>query len=154
MQLQERVHVVNGLPPAADRYNSNPAGDVVSLANFSHFMALLSEGAGGTGTAEITVEACDNFTPSNTVEIPFKYRVRTTGDTWGALTQATADGVTPAAGANKDVQIFVEAADLPEGYPNVRVKLTEVVNDPCVAGLMYILSGPRYTKAIMETAIA
>lgn len=152
----EHDHIVVGLVPAADRYNANPQGDVVSMMKHQHFRALLTEGAGGTGTVKITVLACSNFTPSATSAINFRYRVNSTGDTWGALTATTvaADGYTTVAGANKQVEIFVEAQDLPDGYDYLCVQLTEVVNDPCVAGLTYILSGARFAKDINATVIA
>lgn len=155
MNSLQDVHIVTGLVPAADRYNTDPGGDVVNMANFTDLMVLLDEGAGGTGTAKLQIEACNDFTPSATVAIPFKYQVCTTGDTWGALTDATAaNGVTAAAGANKKVRAFIRAEDLPAGYNYVRAKLTEVVNDPCLAGLTYFLSGNRYAQAIPATAIA
>ena len=113
-----------------------------------------TEGAGGTGTVKIQAQACDDFTPSNTVDIPFKYRVNSTGDTWGALTDSAATGYTTSAGANKKVAVEVDARQLPEGYNKVRIKLTEVVNDPCLAGLSYILSKPRNSMAVLPTAIA
>lgn len=158
MQSLQDVHIVTGLPIAADRYNTNPAGDVVDLGNYSDFMALLDETSAGTntGTVKITIEACDDFVPTNTVQVPFKYQVCTSGDTWGALTDATAAGgyTTTADADGQKVKAFVRAADLPEGYRKLRAKLTEVTNDPCTAGLSYFLSGNRYAQAIPETAIA
>ena len=37
--------IVTGLVPAADRYNTDPAGDVVSLEEYGHLLAILDEGA-------------------------------------------------------------------------------------------------------------
>lgn len=155
MNSLQSKHEVIGLPPAADRYNTNPAGDVVSVENFSEFMAHLIEGAGGTGTAKLQIEACDDFVPTNTVAVDFKYQVCQTGDTWSAMADAVAaTGYTTVAGADKQVKIFVEPQQLPEGYNKLRIKITEVANDPCLACVVYTLGGSRFRKAIHETAIA
>jgi hypothetical protein len=152
--FSELNKIVMALAPDADRYNGDPASDVVALDKYNHATFILQEGEGGTGTAAITVEACDDFVPTNPVAIPFKYKVCTTGDTFGAVQSATASGVTPAAGANKQVAIEVDARSLPEGYNKCRAKLTEGVNSPVDAGMICILSEPRYAQELLPTAIA
>lgn len=158
--LTENVLVINALVPAADRYNANPASDVISMKNYQRLSFILQEGAGSTGTAKLTVEACDDFSATNVVQIKFKYRVcsnaGTLTDVWGALASqdTPATGYTTVAGANKMVEIIIDARDLPEGYDKVRLQLTEVVNDPCAAGVFAVAYEPRMRQAVMPTAIA
>ena len=152
--LTQEVLMVTGLVPAADRYNTGQASDVVSMKNYGHLTAVLNEGAGGTGTVKLEVYACDDLVPSNRVAIPFKYKLNTTGDTWGSLVEAAATGYTTIAGANKKVAIEIDARELPQGYPCVQIQSTEVVDSPCVAGLEFMLSKPRYAGDVLPTAIA
>jgi hypothetical protein len=136
---------VLALAPDADRYAGDPATDVFSLKEFREITFILQEGAGGTGTATITIEECDGFTPSEpdgAVAIPFRYQLSQADGTLGDLTDATAAGVTT--GANKIVSITVHASALSDGFPFVRLQLTEVVNDPVDAGVVAILGEPRY----------
>lgn len=158
--LSQHFPIVLALAPDADRYNGNPATDVISMKNALRCTFLLQEGAGGTGTVKITAEACDDFVPTNTVEIPFKYRVAsnsgTLTDQFGAVTDAAvpANGYTTVAGANKMVEVIIDAEDLPDGYTAVRLKLTEVANDPCDAGVIAILHQVRHRSATQPTVLA
>ena len=154
MIFTERNHIAIGLVPDADLYAADPATDIINMEDYSHVTFLLTEGAGGTGTVKLTVEECDDTTPTNSTAIAFKYRVCSSGDTWGALTASAATGYTTTAGANKMVAVEVDAAELSDGYPFVRLQLTEVVDDPCDAGVVVILSGARYPQAVPTTAIA
>lgn len=146
--------IVTVLQPIGDRYNTDPATDVISLAKYGHATFLIAEGAGGTGTVKIEVEACDDLTPSNAAAMAFNYRVATSGDTWGALTASAATGYTTTAGANKMIAVEVDASELPAGYPCCRLQLTEVADDPCDAAVFAILSQPRNAHAVMPSAIA
>ncbi|MCP4640740.1 MAG: hypothetical protein GY851_09920 [bacterium] len=97
------------------------------------------------------------MTPSNETAIAFDYRVltsATTSDSWGALTAATAAGVTVAAGANKMIAVRVRAQSLTEGYPFVRLQLDEVANAAVDAAVVAILSGPKHAGASLPTAVA
>lgn len=155
MLLTDHLHVVQGLAPDADRFNGDPAGDVVSLREYNAFMAVLEVGAGGTGTATIKVEECDDFVPSNSTAIPFKYQKKSSSDdSFGDVQDATAAGVATTAGADDVYLIMVNAADLSEGYPNLRVTLTEVVNDPVDASLLYLLGEPAHADPNHKAATA
>lgn len=156
MTLSENVLILPALAPDADRYNGNPETDVFNLKNYEVIDFILDEGAGGTGTVKVVAQACDNVTPSNTSNINFRYRLRTSGQSWGAwvTTTVAGDGYTTVAGANKTVQIQIRGRELPDGYPCVRLDLTEVVNDPCDAGIMAILGGAKYGGLTMAAALA
>ncbi len=153
MIFTEQHLVVPALYPDADRYNSDPATDVFDMRLYDHITFILTEGAGGTGTVKIQVEECDDTTPSNSTAIAFNYRVASTPDTWGALTAATSAGYTTTAGANKQVAVEVDAAELSDGYPYVRLQLTEVVDNPCDASVIAILSKARYPQEVLDTSL-
>lgn len=113
-----------------DMFDGDPAGDVIRFTEADEIIFLICKAAGATGTAAITVESCDDFTPSTATAIAFKSRSMTTNGTWGALTERTSAGFTTTAGANQVYAIAVRAADLVDGHVGVRLKMTEVVNSP------------------------
>lgn len=153
--FSETIKVVQALPPAADRYNTNPATDVVSLKHYEEAIFVLEEGAGGTGTVKIQVEECSAAAGSNNVAIAFDYRVgNADGSTLGAWTASAAAGYTTTAGADKMVQVRVRGAALSDGKPWVRLQLTEVANDPCAASVLALLHGARYGGATQPTVVS
>lgn len=150
----EHHKLVNALSPVADAYAADPGGDVVSMENWNRFVAIIHEGVGTTGTVTVTVEACDDFTPSNVTAIAFRYKAVTSGDTEGAYTTAAAAGFGTTAGSAHMYMIEIVSSELPAGKPNVRLKLDELVDDPVLAGVTYILSEPRYASDSHATTIA
>ncbi len=157
-----RMFMQNNLPvfalaPDADRFNGDPASDVYCLKYYDRITFLVIEGAGGTGTATITVEACDDSVPTTTAAIPFKYKTLTSADSsdaWSAVQAAPAAGITPAAGANKMTMIEVKANELGIGYSWCRLQLTEVADDPVDACVVAILSGPKSAQDLMPSALS
>lgn len=155
--LVEDRHYVAGLVPVADCFAGTKATDVVSMAEWGHAEFLILKGAETTGTTVITVEACDDFTPSTQVAIPFKYRTCSSGDTWSAVTDAEATGFTTAAAANVMYRVEVDSDAIAKAaptYPNLRLKAVESANDPVTAAVLIVLSQPRYGNAVNATAIA
>ena len=146
-------HAVNALAPDADRFNSNPATDVYSLAEYERITFVLAKGAGATGTATLTVESCDDVTPTTTTAVAFSYRAQTSNDTWGAWTAATSSGFTTTAGANQVYEVTISGSELNDDDKYVRLQLTEVANDPVDAGVLAILTQPRYGASVPQTAI-
>ena len=152
--LMERMHFVNGLVPVADAFAGTAATDVVNMENFSHVTFVMQLGVGTTGTSTITVEACDDTTPTNTSAVAFYYREVTTGDTTSAPTACASTGFTTTAGSNK--LVIVECNDdmlSASEYGYVRMKMVEVANDPVLGGVLIILSGSRYAQSAQATAI-
>jgi len=147
-------HVVIALQPDADRYNADPATDVFNMENYDHITFILMEGAGGTGTAVLTVEECTAADGTGATAIGFRYRLMSTIDTWGALTAVASTGYTTVAGANKLVAIEVDADELSDGSNFVRLQITESANDPVDAAVLAILGRPRYPQDIPVSAIA
>jgi len=57
-----------------DIFNGDPATDVIHLDIYRECTFIIIKNAGATGTATITVESCDDTTPTTATAIPFKYR--------------------------------------------------------------------------------
>ena len=146
---------MKGLDAVADAFaGATVYSDVIDAANFQQIAFLLHKGVGTTGTSTVTVEACDDTTPSNTTAAAFRYRKSTTGDTWGALTDVASTGVATTAGSS---QLYVFIADprdiIATGYRYVRLKCAEVVDSEVLGGIIVIGLGNRYTQAIMDSQI-
>jgi hypothetical protein len=142
--------------PDADLYNSDPATDVYNMKNYDRITFILVEGAGGTGTAVLTVEECTSAAAAGATAIAYRYKTCAdagSADTWSAWTAIASTGYTTVAGANKMVAIEVRSNELSAGYPFIRLQLTEDANDPVDACVMAILSDPRDSQDVMPTAI-
>ena len=145
MNKAAEVHWVHGLAPVADAFAGATVNSDVVKANCEAVLFMVYKGVGTTGTSTVTVEACDDVTPSNTTTVPFYYRSNTSSDTWGAWTSAAAAGFTTTAGSNHIYQIWVDAAELAEeGYEYVRLDMAEVADDPVLGGILIGLVNPRY----------
>jgi hypothetical protein len=143
-----------GLAPVADAFSGTVYSDVVSMAKHNEVLFTIIKGVGTTGTSTITVQACDDFTPSNRSAVPFRYRVCTTMDAWGDWTQVAATGFATTAGSNQLYEIEVRNESLPDGYPNVQLKAVEVANDPVLGGILITLGTPKYGGESPATSIA
>lgn len=158
-RLLEKVKVVAGVAPSVDVYNANPASDVISLKDYQTAVFILRQKTAGTntGTATITIEACDSAAAGNPEAVAFAYAKNEAcpADAFGAWTAATTSGFVTT--ANKDAVYLIEVRgiDLPRGKPFVRAQLTETVNDP-VAGDVIILvtDGPEAGVNVLPTAVA
>lgn len=136
--LMERLQFITGLDPVANALAGTVSSDVIDMSAFNRIVFLLHQGVGATGTSTLTVEACDDTTPSNTTAIPFRYRIDHVGDE-GALAAATAAGVLTTAGSSKIVAVEVrEDALAATGYRYVRLKAVESVASPVLAGILVI----------------
>lgn len=147
-------HLVKGLDAVADAFAGTVRSEVVNMEAFGRALFVLHKGVGTTGTSTITMEASDDVSATNVTAIPFRYRICTTGDTWGALTDAAAAGFATTAGSSQLYAIEVDAAELGDtGYNFLSMKCVEVVNDPVLGGILIFLHEPRYGQAISATAI-
>jgi len=158
-KILEEIKIINGLAPAADRYNSDPATDIVNAGRYDRIVFLLFQVTAGTntGTATITIEECDDVSASNSTAIAFKYLANVaagTSDDFGAWQTATASGFSTTANKTAIYAAEVSGADLTDGYPYVRMVLTESVDDP-VTGCVLILgcNGPKGDPNTLLTAI-
>lgn len=147
-------HFVKGLDPVADALAGTVASDVVNLTNHNSAIFLIYKGVGATGTSTITVEACDDVTPSNTTAVPFYYKAITSTDVQGAVTAAAAAGFALTAGSSQMYAVEVNAQELMSaGYKYARLKAVEVVDSPVLAGIVIALTGPRMGPSATNSAI-
>ena len=139
----ENLHFVSGLAPVADALAGTKYSDIFEVAGQGAFW-LIHKGVGTTGTSTITVEACDDVTPTNSTAVAFFYRTNTATDVWSDVTAATAAGFALTAGSAQMYQIWVPASELgEEGYAYARLKAVEVANDPVLAGIICGVYGLR-----------
>lgn len=157
------AHIVNGLVPAADRFASSGVTDRISMANYGRITFIIHTGdaTGGTANGTVTLNAYAAASGGSATALAFKYQVcasSTTVDTWGALTDATSSGFSMTAGDNYIYVVTITADDLAaqiDGKPFVELTVTEVSNDPIVAGVLAFLDHPRYGgEEVPQTAIA
>ena len=154
-------HVVNGLSPIADAFATSGTSDYVSLANYRRATFFIHTGVatGGTANGVITVLAASDAAATGAGAVTFRYRKVASSssvDAWGALTSVAATGVAMTAGSGYiyEVEVTAEGVEAQDpGNPWVAVKVTEDSNDPIVAGILIVLSDPRYGTQTPVTAI-
>lgn len=153
----ERIHPVHAgnssfVAANEDIFNGNPATDVISLKNAQGVLFIIAMNANaGSGAATITVEACDNVTPSNTTAIAFRYQLISTVDIPGTLTACASTGVSVGT-ANTIMLIEVDAATVAAASVNstynnefVRLQATETQSDAVDGAILAFLFGLRYS---------
>ena len=159
-------HIIAGIYPVADFAAGGVNSDIVSLKNYRRATFLVYTGAVEDADISnlVTVEACDDTTPTNSTAMAFHRRYclsSTTVDTWGALTAATSSGYNFAnqsdAGVANVMWLVEVTADEVEaaaaGYEYVRLCIAETANKTITGGCICILSDPRYPGAVPQTAI-
>ncbi len=132
------------IPAAEDVFDGDPASDVLSLANHGGIIFTITKYAGATGTAVITVESCDDVTPTTSTAVAFRYRV-TTGATPGEWQVGAAAGFTTTAGANQSYEIAIIDSGLSGNDQFVRLVATEGVDSPCDGAISCKLFSPRFS---------
>lgn len=147
------VHAGNAtfVPKGEDIFENNPATDVINLENAQGCLfAIYTGNNAGSGAATITIEACDNVTPSNTTAIAFKYQT-ISADVQGSVTWATSSGLAAVGAANTVYLFEVDAATVAKASVNgatgnkfVRLKATETQSDAVDGAITAMLIGLRY----------
>jgi hypothetical protein len=154
MNIAERCHVVNILPPQS--ITAAVVSDVFSLKNYAHATIIAQAGSTNADAGNITIEECDDFTPTNDTAIDFRYYAETTdaGDTLGAKQSAlAATGIDVSANDNIFYVIEIDSAQLSDGYPNLILKWS-IPGGATLVSAVAILSGSRYAEDQSATAIA
>lgn len=152
--LSQSVHFVPLIDPVADFLDTGKTTSPINMRDAHAVTFYLYWGVGATGTSTVTVEACDDTSATNVSAIPFKYRVRSATDVFGALTSATTAGFTTTAGSSQVYCVEVDANEMGDsGYKYVRLKTVEVVNSPVLGGIhaMVQVAKPR---AVTSTVLA
>ncbi|MDY6917391.1 MAG: hypothetical protein SVP26_05515 [Chloroflexota bacterium] len=151
MNLIGQYHVVPMIHPADITTNAT-ATDVIHLANYHHALILIQTGTNSKGCT-LTVEKCDDVTPSTHPAIAFNYRKMTTSDTWGALTAAESTGIAIGDGDdNAVIGIEIDCAELDSDYPYVRACLSAPASGNNYYSAVAVLT-PRYAQDVPQTAI-
>jgi len=158
MIFTERNHPIAGIYPVADFMAGTVYSDVYSMKNAEHITFFIMKGAEATGTSLITIEACSTAAAAATSAIAFKYKKcssSTSEDTFGALTDVAATGLTTTAAANEIYAIEVDAREIASsGYEFIRLKAVEQVNDPVTGCVFAVLSNLRYQGAALPESIS
>lgn len=145
-KTDREIHWVKGIDPVADAFSGTVNTDVFEAWGHE-VIFIIYEGVGTTGTSTITIDACDDTTPTTTSAVPYRYRTCTTGDTWSAWTDVAATGFTLTAGSSHLYEIRVDPADLgATGYGYVRLHAVEVANDPVLACVLCGVVALRYRE--------
>lgn len=144
--MANTIHLIPfALAPDADRFASSGVTDRIRHPGTGNLYFLVVEGAGGTGTATLTVNCYAAASGGSGTAIAFEYKTVTSGgdfDTAGGYTTATTSGVTPAAGATKSTLVKVRYDQVTEGKPFVELTATEVANDPVDAAVIAFCDDP------------
>lgn len=153
INIAEQLHVVNILPPQS--IDAAVTSDVFSLENYAHATIIVQAGATNADAGNVTIEECDNFTPTTDTAIVFDYYAETTadGDTLGAKTTATTSGIDVSANDNITYVIEIDASQLTDGYPCLILKWS-IPGAATLVSAVAILSGSRYAETESATAIA
>lgn len=151
--MLQKMNAYNAAPSGViaaneDIFNGDPATDVLSMENYEEIVFIIVKNAGATGTATITVESCDDTTPTTTTAVAFRYQATTSGNTIGAVTAAAAAGFATTAGANQLYTISIKSDELSGTDKYVRLVATEVVDSPCDGAIMAIGFYPRYEQDV------
>ncbi len=149
--MLEILNIYNVAPSAIvaaneDVFNGDPPTDVISLENYEEALFIIVKNAGAVGTATITVESCDDTTPTTTTAVAFRYTATTTGNTIGAITKAAAAGFTTTAGADQLYAISIKSDELSGSDKYVRMQVTEVDSTACDGAIISIGCYPRYAQ--------
>lgn len=150
--LTERLQFIKGIDPVADAFDSTQSTDVVDMAEFERVIFLSVIGVGATGSSTVTIEACDDIVPTNTVAIGYMSR-DDHQDAEGAITARAAAGYIPTVGSSRINSFEVDQQALAaSGYRYVRAKFVESVNSPVLGGVV-IIGEKRAARAINPSAI-
>jgi hypothetical protein len=124
------------------------------MKNHAHATIIVQCGVSDGAVPTITVEECDDVTPSHSTAIAFNaYKEETAaGDTLGARTAVASTGVAMSTNNGIMYVIEIDAAELTVGYPYLRVCFTDPGASALISAVA-ILSGARYAADQSETAI-
>ena len=152
INIAEECHVINLIAPI-DINGAGASSEVFSLGNYAHASIIVQLGVTGAATT-LTIEECDNITPTTDTPIVFNYWAEATagGDTLAVKAAAEVGGIALSTNDGVFYVIEIDAAQLAAGYPYLQIELS----DPSAATLasaVAILSGSRYATEASGTAI-
>ena len=142
---------------APQQLTATTQSDVVNLANYNHGSFFINVGVAATPTFALTVEYCDDNTPTTDTAMAFKYRKKpNTTSTWGALTDATSSGITLDT-ASYDYVIEMDSIDIPTASSSTESRVALKFTDPSAAdsfiSAVAVLGIPRFAQDTPHTCI-
>ena len=157
MNFKERHKVVHCFDSGViaaneDIFNGSPHSDVIHLDKYRECTFFIIKNAGGTGTAVVMVDSCDDATPTTDTAVAFRYRKISDPDTHGAWTTATSSGFTTAAEADVIYEINIRADELNGTDEYVRLALDEDDGTAVDGAAFAILTDYRYGDSDPDTA--
>lgn len=149
--LCEVYKIINAGPPV-DINGTGLDGVYVNTRYYPHLTAIVSLGVTGAATT-ITVEKDADGSGTGTA-MAFRYRAEDTasGDTLDSLTTAESTGVACATADSIFYVIELDAAELGDGYPYVRVRLSDP-SAATLASIVYVLGPGRYEGETLPSAL-
>lgn len=153
MVMAEQAHIINILPP--QDVSGGVTSDVFSMKNASHVTIIVTAGSTNADAGNITIEECDDLTPTTDTAIAFNYYAEETdsGDTLGDRTAATTAGIDVSGEDNITYVIEIDAEELSEGYPCLELKWS-ACGGATYGSAVAILTGYAYQGKNQPTEIA
>ncbi len=156
MNLAERFHFVNILPPISD--TTGRVSAVINMEGYSHCTFVCQFGVTNADAGFITVEQCSNMTPTLHPDFAFEYYACTTvaGDVLdsGVPTRVTAaTGIDVSANDNIFYVIEIDAAEMTSGYYALRIT-ESVPGGAQLTSVLAILSGSRDARPDSPTVLS
>jgi len=134
-----------------DRTASAWASDVIHMAEYQDILFII-DWTSGVGADEISVQRCDDVTPTSTAGLPGgRYRYSTTPDVWTAWAAiATSSGFVTAITPDKTYEIHVRGDEVggSSGWEYIRLNADQVANSEVDVNMTAILYNPRYAEDI------
>jgi len=152
--MKRLYHIINSIPPAANAFGGLVVTPPINMKNWQHASFILHGGVGAVGTAQVTIEACSDITPTTVVPVGFFYQECINGDTFGPIIQAPVTGFATSAANNKIYKIEVDDAFLASsGFGYVRLKSTETIVGSIVGSVIAVLNDGRFEAEIPATVL-
>lgn len=146
--IAQETHVVNIIAPI-DINGAGASSDVFSLKDYAHASIVLTLGVTGAAST-VTLEECDDTTPSNATAIAFTYYAEATagGDTLAAAAAATTAGFATATTDGIIYVIEVDASQLTDGYPYLQLELSDPTAATLVSAVAILSGGPKMDQSL------
>ncbi|TVQ38485.1 MAG: hypothetical protein EA384_09135 [Spirochaetaceae bacterium] len=120
------------------------------MENYTHASIIIASGV-ITNETTVTVQECSNAGASATNAIGFSYYAIDGNGVTGARTTVDASGFATGTTDNRVWVIELDATQLTDGYPWVRVMLSAAATH--AGAVLVVLSGARYAQANPPAAI-
>jgi len=134
-----------------DRYQGDWASDVIHMREY-HDIIFIIDQCSGVGSAELSVQRCDDVTPTTTAGLPGgRYRYSTTPDVWTAWAAiSTSSGFVTAITPDKTYEIHVRADEVggSSGWEYIRLNADQVADSEVDVNMTAIVWNPRYGEDI------